>query len=170
MNLLQAKISKLKAYQGFTLVELLVAITIFVVVMAIASNLFIGALRAQKSVVDLIAVNDNISLALERIGREIRVGNSFSANSSGLIFTIDDRGESNINYSLQNDRLMRSVNGGSASPLTGANVVVSDLKFYVYDNDVPRVTIVITAGLDENTRDLGGVKTTIQTTVSARPL
>jgi len=92
MNLLQAKISKLKAYQGFTLVELLVAITIFVVVMAIASNLFIGALRAQKSVVDLIAVNDNISLALERIGREIRVGNSFSANSSGLIFTIDDRG------------------------------------------------------------------------------
>jgi len=65
---------------------------------------------------------------------------------------------------------MRSVNGGSASPLTGANVVVSDLKFYVYDNDVPRVTIVITAGLDENTRDLGGVKTTIQTTVSARPL
>ena len=67
--------------KGFTMIELLVAMGLFVVVMGIASTVFVQSLRAQRSIVALMAANDNASLSLEQMMREIRTGSNFLTNN-----------------------------------------------------------------------------------------
>ncbi|MDP2629315.1 MAG: type II secretion system protein [Candidatus Harrisonbacteria bacterium] len=156
--------------KGFTIVELLVAITIFSMVMAIASNLFIRSLRAQRSVVSLIAVNDNVSLALERMARNIRTSSGFSAQNNQLSFT-SARGES-IKYYLSNNALVEEISGNDLA-LTGDNVEVKSLRFQHGGADgsaVDRITVSLSIGLSDDTQDISGAETVIQTTISARPL
>ncbi len=61
-------------FRGFTIVELLVAMGIFLIVVEIAVGGFVNALRAQKQVAALIAAEGNADLALEQMAREIRTG------------------------------------------------------------------------------------------------
>ncbi len=75
---LKAQSSKLKA---FTLIELLVSMGIFVVLISIATNAFIISLRSQHAASALIAVNDNLSLVLEQMAREMRTGKGFCSRS-----------------------------------------------------------------------------------------
>jgi prepilin-type N-terminal cleavage/methylation domain-containing protein len=62
---------------GFTLVELLIAVGLFVIIISIAVGGFINALRTQREVSSLIATQSNVSLALEQMTREIRTGYLF---------------------------------------------------------------------------------------------
>ena len=79
--------------RGFTLIELVVAIAVFAVIVSVAVGGFVGALRSQRQVSALISVNNNVSLALEEMAREIRTGRNFCdlafpcpADGSGLTF------------------------------------------------------------------------------------
>ncbi|MBI2075117.1 MAG: prepilin-type N-terminal cleavage/methylation domain-containing protein, partial [Candidatus Harrisonbacteria bacterium] len=74
--------------KGFTIVELLVAVGLFLIVLAIASGAFVQALRSQRATLRLMAANDAASSALEQMTREIRVGDDFAlAGQSELRFT-----------------------------------------------------------------------------------
>ncbi len=68
---------KIKINNGFTVVELLVSMAIFVILVGIVSGIFVNSLRVQKAVISLMATNDNSSLVLESISRDIRTGSSF---------------------------------------------------------------------------------------------
>lgn len=63
--------------RGFTTVELLVAMGLFVVVVSIASAVFISALRNQGRLADLMTVYNSAGLALEQAMREARTGRGF---------------------------------------------------------------------------------------------
>jgi prepilin-type N-terminal cleavage/methylation domain-containing protein len=65
---------------GFTLVEMLVAIAIFSIVVAIGVGGFVHALRTQREISALIATETNASTALEQMAREIRTGELFCAD------------------------------------------------------------------------------------------
>jgi prepilin-type N-terminal cleavage/methylation domain-containing protein len=62
---------------GFTLVELLVAIGIFSILVAIGVGGFAHALRTQREVAALIAAQSNASVGIEEMTREIRTGYLF---------------------------------------------------------------------------------------------
>lgn len=66
-----------KLRDGFTLVELLVAIAVFAIVVTIASSGFINALRTQRQVSSLISTESNVTLVLEQMAREERTGYLF---------------------------------------------------------------------------------------------
>src|SRR6185295_7895950 len=66
---------------GFTLVELLVAITLFSIAISIAIGGFVRALHTERQLIALIAANSNASLAIEQIAREIRTGTGFACAS-----------------------------------------------------------------------------------------
>jgi len=135
--------------KGFTLVELLVAMGLFVIFITIASGGFIRALRTQRNIVALIAANENTSLALEQMAREIRTGSNFSSpNETELDFT-NAVGE-DVVYRLKDTAVERN-----SQPLTATNVKINKLIFKLGNNHPARITIILN---------------NFQTTVSSRNL
>ena len=76
------KYSSLKN-NGFTLVELIVAIGIFLTVVTVASGIFIRSVKTQQFISEIMSMNSNASLALEQITREIRSGFNLKVTDSG---------------------------------------------------------------------------------------
>ncbi len=63
--------------KGFTLIEMLVTVGLFVIIIAIAVGGFTNAIRSQRQVSSLISTQSNVSLALEQMARQIRTGYLF---------------------------------------------------------------------------------------------
>lgn len=104
-----------KNNQGFTLVELLVATSIFVVVMVLGLSVLMSVNNANKKSQAMRSVMDNLNFAMENMSRNIRYGYNYGcgaysgamnfntncdfsmitdnpiAGSSSIIFQIDDR-------------------------------------------------------------------------------
>ena len=66
-----------KNNSGFTMIELLVSISVFAVVVAIVSGIFIASLRSNRTSVALISANSDGQLAMEQMTRMIRKGKKF---------------------------------------------------------------------------------------------
>ena len=156
--------------KGFTMIELLVAMGLFVVVMGIASTVFIQSLRTQRSIVALMAANDNASLSIEQMMREIRIGSNFRTNSdqTELVFVSQRKG--NIIYRWNKDEETIERNGVA---LTSKNVAVKYLYFDLFGagpNDGASTRVVIRLGVSSNEKRAVDIITNLQTTVSSRQL
>lgn len=147
------------------MVELLVAVSLFIVVVAIASGTFVQALRTQRQVLALMAANDNASLALEQIIREVRLGREFTASGSRLSF-INYLNET-VSYELNNNKIERN-----GRPITANNVLVKYLNFVLFGEavgDGKSTRVLINLGISAT----GGLEefiTSLQTSVTARGL
>lgn len=163
-----------KFKSGFTLVELLVAMTLFITVVGVSGAIFIRSLRSQRILVDLIAVNDNASLAIEQMAREIRLGSNFTAPAPGRLDFVNAFGQT-ISYRLNSvsEALERQVNAGTFEPITGANVRIKRLTLTLVgetpgDKKQPRIIVRLSVGSAAPL--LEGFLTNLQTTLSAREL
>src|SRR3989338_8334624 len=134
---------------GFTLIELLVAMGLFLVVVILASGTFIKALRIERQAMDLMAMNDSASLALEQMAREIRTGTDFvSFNPDTLNFTNASAKLISYHFNADLGIIERSENGGVPESLTALNVVVIKLVFITSglgnNDDLPsRITVAL---------------------------
>ncbi len=179
--------------RGFTLVELLVAIGLFSVIVAIAAGGFTNALRTQREVAGLIAAQSNASLALEQMAREIRTGYLFCHAVGGttpttctcpgavpgqpwscndLDFYNADGVE--VHYELTGGALEKGT-PGSFQAITGDNVNVAHLSFFLqgqYEDDHwnPRITIAMGVAASSTDPALKNDVLDLQTTVSARAI
>lgn len=63
--------------KGFTLVEMLVTVSLFAIIITIAVGGFVNAERTERQVSSLISAQSNVSLALEQMSRDIRTGYYF---------------------------------------------------------------------------------------------
>jgi prepilin-type N-terminal cleavage/methylation domain-containing protein len=168
---------KLHSQRGFTIVELLVSIAIFALVTSVGVTVFLRSLRAQRSVVALISANDNASLAIEAIARELRRGRGFQTSLSGTELSFVNAEQRNIDYRYDGSdgvkAIMRRENSGAWYPVTAKNIVVEEARFLVQDDFggrpiLPRITMAIKLGTKD--RDILDVTTEIHTTVSSRGL
>lgn len=148
--------------RGFTLLELIVAMSIFTMVLVISTGAVLGVLRANKHLQASQFAMNNLGLVLEHMVRTIRVGKTYHCNTgSGAIDSPQDctsgassfafeksGGDSStigdqIIYDLQAHPLgvgyeiRRSINGGSTyESFTSPEIVVEQMQFYV-DNAQP---------------------------------
>jgi len=67
-----------KKEAGFTMIELLVAISVFSVIIAISSGIFVYSLRSNRTAVALISANNDASLTLDQMSRIIKKGDGDS--------------------------------------------------------------------------------------------
>lgn len=67
---------------GYTLVELLVGVGLFLTAISILVSIFIQGLRSQKFLNSLLEVQSNSSLIIEQIMREVRLGFDFQTAPS----------------------------------------------------------------------------------------
>jgi prepilin-type N-terminal cleavage/methylation domain-containing protein len=63
--------------KGFTLIEMLVTVSLFAIIVTIAIGGFTNAERTQRQVSALISAQSNVSIALEQMSRNIRTGYLF---------------------------------------------------------------------------------------------
>lgn len=166
--------------------EMLVAVSVFAVAATISVGALLATRDAQQKILALRITQDNLSYALDVIGKEIRTGHSYHCGSDistipqdcslgNSSFTFLNAPGQTVTYRLNNQRLEISKDGGGSWQfLTSSDLIIIDtLLFYVVgapagDNLQPRVTLVLrgTAGLQEKIR----AHLNIQTTVSQRML
>ena len=170
---------------GFTLIEVLVATSLFTIVMGIVVGVFIKSLQTQKQITSLISANSNASLAIEELSREIRTGKGFCQDETAclpmpdgsfqkLIFT--SAGQTIIYSRAENNdvgALFKQSGNEPGASLTNEDVNVRRLAFYLQGNrlgtpETPRITIVLQIGTTEKPfqEDIINLQTTISTRVS----
>ena len=176
--------------RGFTVVELLVAMGVFIVVIGMVSNIFVNSLRNQQATVALMLANDNACSALEQMYRELRTGGDFTimpANvlaASGDAIRFTNASDETVVYRKNGFAVERGVCDPLPSvcdslenhyvylPLTAKGVVVASLQFYIVSqfssfgsSRPPRITIALSVGAPGPSTK--GAQTNLQTTVSA---
>ncbi len=162
--------------RGFTMVELLVAMSLFVVFMAITTGSFIRILRTQRLIAALMEANDNASLAIEQIAREIRTGYNFSKPSeTELQFVNADNtvvfyrlNQGTIERGTQNAFLQRTYR-----KITADNIEIKNFRINLIGNGSgdgfpARITISLSVTIDYER--LENTLINIQTTLSSRVL
>ena len=172
MQNLKLKTKNLRLTSGFTLIELMIAMGVFVLLIGIVVNIFISSLQKQRSAVALMVTNDNASIALEQMAREIRTGKGFSVPLPQTLQFTNAKGEAVLyQYDSQNKEVERRVNNGVPLPVTGNNVTISDLRFTIVPLGTswpPRIVINVQVGFTD--RSLQNITNEFQTTVSVRDI
>jgi len=139
--------------RGFTLVEILVSITIFLVVMTVAMGSVVSIINTNRKVGISKALMDNLNFAMESISREIRFGKNYhciTAGDSGPYSTTQNcpSGGTAISfYSQEGAQVIYRLNGTAIEvstdngttyiPITSPEVIVQDLTFYVVGANPP---------------------------------
>jgi len=166
-----------KNYLGFTVIELIITLGLFVVIFTIVIGIFIRAVRTSRYVSAISALNNNLSLTIEQASREIRTAYDFCVdlNCSSSIFSFRNGSGALVEYRLGSDgndgKITRSVNGGPPAPITADDVEIIKLNFVVYTasaSQQPRVTIALTARHRDSGLQAVIAPVEIQTTVSSR--
>lgn len=175
---------------GFTLLEMLIALSIFSGVVTIATGALVMLQAAQSHAINLQNVHDNIRYTLDTMSREIRTGDSYcisnSCESGGIgvsscnwlgvgceLFSFRQSLSSDtIDYRLFNGSVQRQINAGGYVPITDPDRTITDLTFYTTGSigSSQRVTILIEVEAGDLVRPGGESRMRVQTAVTKRRL
>ncbi len=176
--------------KGFTLIELMTAVSVFLIVMTISMGAILGIFNANDKVGTLKITMDNLNLAVETMSREIRFGttydcgliepvpptptNCLTGSEDGLSFYANDGRKISYHRGTSNN-IIKSIDDGPEISVTAPEVNIQNLTFYVSgassppgDNLQPRVIIVIKGEAGTKASNQSGF--TLQTEVSQRLL
>jgi prepilin-type N-terminal cleavage/methylation domain-containing protein len=171
--------------RGFTLIELLVVIAIFSIGIGSITGIFISGLSSQRRILAEQDILNQISYAIEYMGRAIRMAKKDDISISGQTknclsgnkVNYETPTESEIkfrNYQNQCQRFYLSSNqifeekDGTVLALTSPKIKVNTLKFKIFgesqdDTYQPRVAIFMEI-------ESRGKKLQFQTTISQRDI
>lgn len=144
------KKTKPNLVSGFTLVELMVATSIFAVIMLVSVGALIVTLNTAKNSRASRFAMDNVNFAMESMTRSIRMGTNYTCVTSGTIdissnpeprdcnngsflsFIPQDKPQDyRIGYQLIDGVLNRYDNSNSPVPIIPADVKIDKLNFIV---------------------------------------
>jgi len=177
---------------GFTLIEILIAMAIFSIVASLAIGIFTMAMKSQRKVLAQQELLDQASYVMEYMSRAIRMAKKDDGSCLSEPPTVD---RANFNYFVPSDRngiyfrnsdnecygfgllfnrlasLRGPIGGGSIEWLTGGNIKVNFFKVSLSGEQQPPTDFLqpaVTIFLDAEGKE--GTKIQIQTTVSQRNL
>ena len=173
-------IYKIKNKKGFTIIELLVAISIFIAMILSITEIFAKVNEGQRHAIAAQNIQESMRYAFEVIAKEIRmakpdsagscvgVGNLYLENADGTTLKFLNYHDECVTYYLNGNTLMvdRNTNIASASPLA---IKISNLIFSSVNIGgivQPRVTIKM--DIEAIGKIVDQQKTTLQTTISSR--
>jgi len=138
--------------RGFTLVEIIVAMGLFIVVATSAIGALLTVMDSNRKVKSLRAGMDNLNVALEQMIREMRTGgiyhcdpippgnltpsppapiNNKDCPTGGDTVAFISQSGDTIAYKENSGTIVRSVNGGAFSRIIAPDITINDLEFYV---------------------------------------
>ncbi len=160
------------------MIEFLTAMTLGAIVMVLISGIFVQTLRLQRRAFFIQRVQENLSLVLESVAKEIRVSTISTANTDcpslpSQVLAINHPVNGNIEYFLSGGDMHRKViDSGIDTVLNSSGILVTKLNFCVNGNNLndnlqPKVTVILSV---QNTDGAEIFPIDIQTTVSQRLL
>lgn len=148
---------KKRMSRGFSLIEMMVAVTIFAIVMMIGVGALLSLTEANRRAQAINSVISNLNAAMEGMSRSIRVGTEYHcettsvpplpeelatvkdcAGGSGRLIAFEsssgnpDDPDDQVVYRINGTQLERSLNsGGSWVALTAPEVVIDSFELFV---------------------------------------
>ena len=147
-----SKILNIKIQEGFSLVEMLVAVGIFMSIMTLAVSALISIVGANKKAQLIKSTMDSITFAVEDISRDMRTGTNYSCSTDGGAHYVGDctMGGTAVQYKNNVGKQITYTFNGSSDPLKGiltrtdgstgnttdlisqgSNVNITNMEFYV---------------------------------------
>jgi prepilin-type N-terminal cleavage/methylation domain-containing protein len=124
---------------GYSLVELIVSMALFLIVVMVSSSATVSVLRSNREIRQQQQVSQAMDLVLEDVARNARVGYDYNWNSGAFSFKTDiiTPGEA---YSLRADnnqlKLTRDLGGSSPEiPLSPSNIIITNFDVAVSGDD-----------------------------------
>lgn len=179
-----------QASLGFTLIEAIVSVAVFAMTLTAVVGSFLAVLRIDQKGRAARTVEQNARFISEYLTREIRngyinygtsplnySGSSVPQSVASDLRLINNAGEHTRVY-LSNGVLYLEKNGIGTTNLSGQDVTISNLGFYIYPAQDPyngggtavhpRVTFVFTITSNTTTRTIDQSRITIESSVSSR--
>lgn len=122
-----------KKKEGFTLIEIMVASSIFIIVMFIAVGAILSLVDGNRRAQALSSVVSNLNISLESMVRDIRTGTNYQIPGSNDSISFNNSDGDPTTYSLSSNSIVKYVthNGSTleSGPITAPEVNVSSLTF-----------------------------------------
>ena len=183
---------------GFTLIEVLVALSLFVTIASIALSVLFSLSTANRKSQATRDVADNIAFVFEDIASEARWGKFFTCKKSfeldpepcpagsksfsflsvrdlpaDLPYIENTLGgqENQVSYMLTDGIIQKAYGSNEYQPLSSPKVQIENLTFYVYGNaknDNERSRVLVSVTAVVNKGTNAESKITLQTTITQR--
>lgn len=154
-------------HRGFTLIELMVSLSVFTIVMTIAAGGYLVMINVNRHAQGMATGINNLSFALDTMTRSIRTGTDYSCDGGhdcsggGATLSFTDQDNNRVTYAL--DSLGTAIQSTEVTPsgstlvyrLTEPAVTITKLTFYVTgtapasagDYQQPHVTMVVSGSV-----------------------
>lgn len=166
---------------GLTLIEVLVAMSIFLMVIAIVVNVFVSGSNSQRKILEFNATQREAGYLMETISRELRMAiaiDSTQENNSNHIIEFTNYDGILIKY-CRSDSDGNCTEGGKYFSREGENINSSDIEidrliFYVTDNFDGLVPVedkkqpIVTISMKVKSTGSSGTELILQNSVSMR--
>lgn len=148
MRKLQKTTKILNPKSGVTLIELIVSIGLFVIAIYISFGALVTLFDSNNKSQTIFSAMSNLNYAIESFTRDIRFADVYHCGISSSLsspadcsggdtaLAVTTSGVTTI-YRLSSSRIEKSVGGGSYLPVTGSDVTIQYLKFYVAGSAKP---------------------------------
>lgn len=133
-----------KLTAGFTLIELMVSVSIFIIVAFVVTGTFIVAMDAYRKAQQVRLVIDNVNYAMDAMALEIREGTNYSSDA-GDTFSFRPLGsDSSTVYKFKDYTICKSIDSDPVClPLTDPKIATIDhLNFQPFPSDGVRPPMV----------------------------
>jgi len=154
--------------KGFTLIEMLVGMAIFVILLSIVVGIFIQSIKNQRLISGLMMVNAEAGTVLEQMTREIRMGYKFKTTGDSLSFKKTKINEDGTQ--IVEDKSY-DISSAGISDLTSSNIEIKNGKFAVLqEKDCGPWMITIVLQITKKNETDPNAFSVIQTSVTSRIL
>ena len=175
--------TRTKIKNGFTLIELMVAMSIFIIIMMISMGSIIGIFDANRKSRSLKTVLNNLNLAVESMSKEMRFGKNYHCGSGTItvpqncpsgdtLMSFLSSDDLQITYRLNGTTIEKKTEDEIYLPVTGQEIIIDDLTFFTLGAGIenapqlqPKVIIKIKS---HSGTGKGQTDFTLQTLVSQR--
>lgn len=156
--------------KGFSLIEILVALSIFALVTTATTTALLAVIEANAKTRTLRSAIDNMTVTVESMSRVLKLGQNYLVSDGGTRINFFDQNMDEITFSLNAGSIIKTKNG-SDIPMTAPEITVENLTFSANGLDKndgqPRVLIFV-KGSATGVNSSATTDFSIQTTVTQR--
>ncbi len=170
-----------RSARGFTLIEMIVSLSLFISVMTVAASSMLSIIDANRKSQATNTAVDNLNFVIDDMSRSLRTGKAWAVtpladNNSRITFVPQGKTAANsTSYFVENKQIKMQVGSGPIETLTDPALIVDKLYFYLDPQTAlgqpsaqPYLHLLLKAHVSDKTKYRSNVN--ISTTISQRTL